>query len=163
MYIFCKWVHDYAVHISKELVCWNLSNYLCKKTLIWWLNTVTSDEKVAYSDTLNELILLMNKLYYCFKLPMTSTFVNLYQAKYTIQDTEHRKKSYLYVQYVKRMILQCNIVREDLICITIWEELDLKLKKNVTLSINDITVQSFTELLKSLLELFYQMMIEKKE
>ena len=122
-----------------------------------------SDEKVAYSGTSNELTLLTNKLQNHFKLSMTSAFVNLYWAKYTMQDTEHRKELYLYVQYVKRMTLQCSIVREGSICMTIWEELDLKLKKNVTLSTDDITVQSFTELLKLLSELFYQMTIEKKE
>ena len=140
MYTFCKWVHDYAVHVSEESVCQNLSNCLCEKTLIWWLNTVMSDEKVAYFSTSNELTLLMNKLQNHFKLSMTSAFTNLHWAKYTMQDTEHRKEPYLYVQYVKRMMLQCSIVEEGLICMTIWEELNLKLKKNVTSSTDDITV-----------------------
>ena len=105
----------------------------------------------------------MNKLQNHFKLPMTSAFINLHWAKYTMQDAEHRKESYLYIQYVERMALQCSIVREGLICMTIWEGLDLKLKKNVTSPTDDTTVQSFTELLESLSELFYQMTIEKKE
>ena len=163
MYTFCKWVHDYVIHVDKEPVHWNLLNCLCEKALTWWLNTVTPDEKVAYFSTSNELTLLTNKLQNHFKLSMTSAFTNLHWAKYTMQDTEHRKKSYLYVQYVERMVLQCSIVREGLICMTIWEELNLKLKKNVTSPTDDTTVQSFTELLESLLKLFYQMTIEKKK
>lgn len=161
VHLFLERVKDHARIKNSALIRKNLFTCLRDLTLQWYTSELSKNIKNLLR--LDKVVKFWKKeLFKRFKEASNMIMINLVKEKYSMNDVRRRRESREYVDVIFRASKFANLIAEISQIFLIYNELDVKFQRDITMSKIDTKLDSFFIELNDMKNVWWQLTDRKR-
>ena len=159
IYVFVSRINDYAHLIDEIIVRDNLSLYLRKIVIIWYLKKIDDFKRKTFKNL--SLIDFIDELKKRFKMRIVKILNKLITKIFIVKNVKKKRETIDFLQNIIFYAQFASIIDLQKQFIWVWQQLNVNFRDFVIMSIIYITIQNFIEKLKIKRDLWKQMFVKR--